>query len=313
MKHVTLGKTDLSVSILCLGAMRFGARDSRELSFQQLDYYCEQGGNFIDTANIYAHWYEGAQGGESEAMLGQWLKQRNNRKDVIIASKVGFAYQDVEIGTNAQQIEEECEKSLKRMGIETIDLYYSHNDDRSTPLEESLEAYYQLIRKGKIRHIGASNFLAWRLSKANAIAANNGWEQYCCVQQRFTYLRPRVGTHFSPQVAVNADLEDYCRNEPVTLLAYSPLLGGAYVREDRDFNPNYLGPDSDARLNVLHQIASETGWTVNQVVLVWMLQRTPFTLPLVSAGTMEQLKEDLAAAAMSLTSDQLKRLEEAGV
>ncbi len=223
MKQVNLGKTDLSVSTLCLGAMRFGARDSREFSFQQFDYYLEQGGNFIDTANIYAHWYDGASGGESETMLGAWLKERKNRQDVIIASKVGFAYPGIEMGTSAKQIEEECEKSLKRMGIETIDLYYSHNDDRNTPLEESLEAYDQLIRKGKVRHIGASNFLAWRLAEANAAARENGWEEYCCIQQRYTYLRPRTGTNFGNQVAVNADLEDFCRSNPVTLLAYSPL------------------------------------------------------------------------------------------
>ena len=313
MKQVKLGKTDLSVSILCLGAMRFGARDSKELSVQQMDYFLEQGGNFIDTANIYAHWYEGGVGGDAELMIGEWLKARGSRKDVVIASKVGFAYQDVEIGTSAKQIEEECEKSLKRMGIETIDLYYSHNDDRNTPLEESLEAYYQLIRKGKVRHIGASNFLAWRLAKANAIAANNGWEEYCCIQQRYTYLRPRVGTSFGLQVAVNHDLEDYCRNEPVTLLAYSPLLGGAYVRDDREINPNYLGPDGKARLLTLHQVAKETGWTVNQVVLVWLLQHSPFTLPLVSAGTMEQLKENLSAAELTLSPEQLQRLDNAGV
>ena len=312
MKKVTLGKTNLSVSTLCLGAMRFGARDSKEFSFQQFDYFVEQGGYFIDTANIYAHWYEGASGGESETMLGLWLKERGNRKDVVIASKVGFAYPGIEIGTNAKQIEEECEKSLKRMGIETIDLYYAHMDDRNTPLEESLEAFYQLIRKGKVRHIGASNFRAWRIAEANAIARAEGWEEYCCVQQRYTYLRPRVGTTFGYQMAVNEDLEDFCETEPVTMLAYSPLLTGGYVREDREINPNYLGKDGDARLAMLDTIAEETGWTVNQVILVWLMEHTPFTLPLISAGTMEQLRENLASAELHLSEDQLKRLDEAG-
>ena len=144
MKTTKLGKTDLIVSNLCLGAMRFGARDSKELSFEMLDYYLEHGGNFIDTANVYARWYDGAVGGESETILGEWFKVRGNRSKVILASKVGFAYQDVPVSTSAAWIERECEKSLRRLQTETIDLYYAHNDDRNTPLEESLEAFYQM-------------------------------------------------------------------------------------------------------------------------------------------------------------------------
>ncbi|NSW53755.1 MAG: aldo/keto reductase [Anaerolineae bacterium] len=313
MKKTTLGNTDLSVSMICLGGMRFGARDSKALSFQMLDAYLEHGGNFIDTANIYAAWYPGASGGESETILGEWLRERRNRSQVVLASKVGFAYQEVPVSTAAYWIETECEKSLKRLGIETLDLYYAHNDDRGTPLEESMEAFYQLIRKGKVRQIGASNFLAWRIAQANAMARANGWVEYCCVQQRYTYLRPRTGTSFAPQVAVNADLEDFCQTMPVTLLAYSPLLGGAYVRDDRAINPNYLGADSDARLGVLRAIARENNWSSNQVILAWLIQHSPNTIPLVSAGSMEQLEEDLAAAELVLTEEQVQRLDTAGV
>jgi aryl-alcohol dehydrogenase-like predicted oxidoreductase len=313
MKKIHLGKTDLQVSMICLGAMRFGARDSKELSFQMLDAYLDQGGNFLDTANIYAHWYEGAVGGESEIILGEWMQARGNRDQVILASKVGFAYQDVPVSTSAHWIETECEKSLKRLQSDYLDLYYAHNDDRSTPLEESMEAFYQLIRKGKVRQIGASNFLAWRIAQANAVAREHGWVEYCCVQQRYTYLRPRVGTTFAPQESANEDLEDFCRNMPVTLLAYSPLLGGAYVRDDRAFHPNYLGADGEARLKALHAVADETGASVNQVILAWLMQHSPQTIPLVSAGSMEQLAEDLAAAQLILTEEQLHTLDSAGV
>ncbi|MBN2046729.1 MAG: aldo/keto reductase [Anaerolineaceae bacterium] len=312
MEFTTLGKTDLRVSMICLGAMRYGARDSKAISFEMLDYYLDCGGNFIDTANIYAHWYEGASGGESETMLGEWFKERGSRGQVVLASKVGFPYQDVESGTSARQIESECEKSLRRMGVETIDLYYAHHDDRGTPLEESLEAFYQLIRKGKVRRIGASNFLAWRIAEANGIARANGWEEYCCVQQRYTYLRPRAATSFGAQVAVNSDLEDFCRAMPVTLLAYSPLLGGAFVRDDREINANYLGADSEARLSTLHFVAKENNWTVNQVILVWLMQHSPRTIPLVSAGNMEQMREDMRAAELRLSAEHLTLLDQAG-
>jgi aryl-alcohol dehydrogenase-like predicted oxidoreductase len=278
-----------------------------------LDAFLDHGGDFIDTANIYSHWYEGAVGGESENMLGEWMQARNNRSQVIIASKVGFAYQDVPASTSAHWIETECEKSLKRLQTDYLDLYYAHNDDRNTPLEESMEAFYQLIRKGKVRQIGASNFLAWRIAQANAVAREHGWAEYCCIQQRYTYLRPRAGTSFAPQVSANEDLEDFCRNMPVTLLAYSPLLDGAYVRDDREFNPNYLGADSDARLKVLHAVADETAATVNQVILAWLMQHSPQTIPLVSAGTMEQLEENLVAARLTLTEEQLHTLDSAGV
>ena len=144
MKKVELGNTGEFVSTLCLGAMYFGTRQDRAESFALLDQYVEAGGNFIDTANIYAWWIEGFEGGESETVLGDWVKARKNRDQLFIASKVGFGYQDVPVSLKADIIEQECNKSLKRLGIETIDLYYSHNDDRDTPLEETLEAYHRL-------------------------------------------------------------------------------------------------------------------------------------------------------------------------
>ena len=157
MKTVELGNTGEMVSRLCLGAMYFGTRQNQAESFALLDHYVDAGGNFVDTANIYAWWETGFNGGESETVIGTWLKERKNRDQIYIASKVGFGYQDVPVSLKAAIIEQECNKSLKRLGIETIDLYYSHNDDRNTPLEETLEAYYRLKKAGKIRHIGASN------------------------------------------------------------------------------------------------------------------------------------------------------------
>lgn len=311
MKTVPLGKTDIEVSALCLGAMYFGSRNDETTSYRMLDHYVGAGGTFIDTANIYAHWVPGSTGGESEALLGQWMRERKNRDKLFIATKVGFGYPGIKRGLRADQIETEVEKSLNRLGIETIDLYYAHTDDRNTPLEESLEAFYRLVKAGKVRFIGASNFAAWRLEKARWVSRTHDWPAYVCIQQRYTYLRPQPGADFDPQVAVNDELLDYCASEEVTLLAYSALLSGAYTRDDREFPAQYQGPDATARLEVLRTVAEEAGATLNQVILAWMVQRG--IIPLIAASTTGQMTENVGALELELSPDQLKRLNEAGV
>jgi aryl-alcohol dehydrogenase-like predicted oxidoreductase len=205
----------------------------------------------------------------------------------------------------------ECEKSLKRLGVETIDLYYAHVDDRTTSLEESLEAFSKLVKTGKVRFVGASNYSAWRLEAALNLSKVEQWPLYCCVQQRHTYLRPRPGASFSPQLAVNDDLLDYCRARPVTLLAYSVLLSGAFTRPDRPVPDEYLGPDTAARLAVLNEVAAETGATPNQVILAWMLAGDPLVVPLIAASTPSQLEENITALEVQLSADQMKRLTKA--
>ena len=312
MKTISLGHTGISVSALCLGAMYFGTRNDEAASFRLLDEYLDAGGTFIDTANIYAHWVEGFKGQDSEALLGRWMKARHNRRRVFIATKVGFQYGDVQRGLTARQIESECEKSLLLLGLEAIDLYYAHVDDRSTPQEETLGAFSRLVQAGKVRFIGASNFAAWRLEEARSISQSHAWVEYCCIQQRHTYLRPRPGAGFDPQMALNADLMDYCRNRKLSLLAYSALLGGAYTRPDRAIGAQYQGADTDARLSVLRRIAQEKGVTPNQVILAWMLHSNPVVLPLIAASTSEQLKENIAALEVRLSGDEMARLDQAG-
>jgi len=171
LKTQVLGQTGVEVSSLCLGAMYFGSRNDEATSYRILDQYVAAGGSFIDTANIYAMWVQGYHGGESETLLGKWMQERRNRQHMFIASKVGFNYQDVPISLSARWIEEECNKSLRRMNIETIDLYYAHCDDRETPLEETLEAFNRLVKAGKVRFIGASNYLACRGQQLPGLAA----------------------------------------------------------------------------------------------------------------------------------------------
>jgi aryl-alcohol dehydrogenase-like predicted oxidoreductase len=312
MKRVPLGNSGIEVSIFCLGAMHFGTRIDEQTSYRLLDRYVAAGGSFIDTANIYAHWVPGFNGGESESILGRWMKTRNNRAEMFVATKVGFQYSDTKRGLRARQIEEECEKSLTRLGIDTIDLYYAHVDDRQTPQEETLEAFDRLVHVGKVRFIGASNFLAWRLEQAHWLSENNGWAEFVGIQQRFTYLRPRPGSTFDPQISANEDLLDYCRNRDITLLAYSPLLSGAYTRADRSFAEQYLGPDTEARIATLRAVAMETGATLNQVILAWMVQGDPLAIPLMAASTPEQMDENLSALSVDLNVDQLARLNDAG-
>ena len=294
--------------------MYFGTRNDEETSFQLLDIYLEAGGFFIDTANIYAHWVDGYKGYESEALLGRWMKARNNRSNLFIATKVGFeipAY-GVQRGLQASTIIQECEKSLRNMGVETIDLYYAHCDDLNTPLEETLEAFDKLVKAGKVRTIGSSNYMAWRLEQARWTSQAHGWGEFCCVQQRYTYLRPRPGASFYPQVVANEDMLNYCKCRPITLLAYAALLGGAYSRHDREIPPQYRGTDTEARLATLRKVAANRGITVNQVILIWMLQSNPFVLPLIAASTKEQLRENIQALDISLSEDEMKLLHDAG-
>ena len=185
-------------------------------------------------------------------------------------------------------------------------------DDRNTPLEETLGAFDRLVQAGKVRFIGASNYLAWRLAAADALSKANGWPAYCCVQQRHTYLRPKPGASFDPQLAVNDDLLDYCRATGTTLLAYSALLSGAYTRPDRPIDQQYLGADADARLAALRQVAADHNVTPNQVILAWLLQGDPAIIPVMAAGSEAQMKENLAALALRLTGDEVELLTKAG-
>ena len=311
MKLVQLGSSDLQVSVLGLGAMFFGTRTANDMSNELLDEYVAAGGNFIDSANIYAHWVSGFKGGESEVLLGEWMRKRGNRSQMVVATKVGFGYPGVEKELKAGTIEEECNKSLKRLGIDTIDLYYAHVDDYNVPMEEVLEAFDKLVKAGKVRFIGASNYLAWRLEEVRCVSEAKGWANFCCVQQRHTYLRIKPGGSTAPQVASNEDLFDYSRRRQFPIVAYSILLGGAYTQANRSISDEYLGPDTDARLAMLKTIAAETGASINQVVIAWMLHCDYPTVPLIAASSHQQLQENLGALDVKLSADQMQRLDNA--
>jgi aryl-alcohol dehydrogenase-like predicted oxidoreductase len=308
MKFTTLGNTALNVSMFCIGGQSFGTRDKEELVHPILDRYVEAGGNFLDTANMYATWL--GQGGESETLLGAWMKQRENRNRMVVASKVGFAARDAPQSTRAEDIVRECDRSLERLQTDRIDLYYAHRDDRQVPLEEQLRAFDRMVQAGKVRYIGASNFKAWRLAEAAGISTAENLSSFCCVQQRFTYLRPRVDADFDFQTSCNDDLLEYCKFRDLPLLAYSPLLSGAYGRDDRRIPGQYLHADTDARLAALNAVASKTGSTLNQVILAWLTGQG--ILPVTGASTLDQLAESLAGFDLTLSKDQMETLNNAG-
>ena len=312
MKNIRLSQTGIEVSCLCLGTLRFGTRNNYEESAQLIDMYEEAGGRFIDTANCYDQWCSQGKGGESEVTIGRWLRERGNREQFFIATKVGFGYRDVPDGLAASTIISECENSLRRLGTDYLDLFYAHKDDSNTPLEETLSAFNKLVQDGKIRFFGASNYLAWRLADADAIAAKNGWSSFTCVEQRSTYLRPNPGADFSPQQIIEQNLMSYCDARGKTMLPYTPLLRGAYVRRDRPIPSPYRGPDTDVRLEALQEVAQELGATANQVVLAWMMHRQLPLLPVFSARNPEQMKENLGAIDLALSAEQMARLDRAG-
>lgn len=323
MKTVPLGKTGISVSDMCLGTMLFGTRNSEKDSFRLLDQYVDSGRNFLDTANCYAFWEENGTGDESEKLLGRWMAERKNRDQLFIATKVGCdpnlekgsEWPQNKEGLSSQTIRLRVEESLSRMKTDFIDLYYTHAPDNETPFEETLETLDALVTEGKVRHIGASNLPAWKLERAKKISQHHQWAEYSCLQQRHSYLRPKFGSEFASGIQewASEELLDYCtENKEVTLLAYSPLLGGAYAREDRPLMEEYNTDETRNRLEALKSVAEEVGGTVNQVVLAWMMQGSPTIIPLIAASTPKQLEENLKAADLILSSEQLKRLTTSG-
>ena len=312
MKKIRLGRSDVRVSVLCLGTDLVGSRIDYTTSCGLLDLFAEKGGAFIDTGNFYASWLPGCRGGESETAIGSWLKERGLRNSMVISTKLGFDYPGCEGGLSAAEIERECEKSLRRLQTDRIDLYQAHRDDPRTPVEETMEAFDRLIRAGKVRAIGASNLPVWRIAEANTVCRLSGWSAYCAVEQRHTYLRPRHGAGFGPQILINEDLKAYCRRESMTLIGYSVLLQGAYTRPDRQIPAQYAGPDAAERLEALKVVAAETGATPNQVIIAWMLQSGPPVWPIVAGSRPEQLAENIASLRIELSADQIRRLDTAG-
>jgi aryl-alcohol dehydrogenase-like predicted oxidoreductase len=312
MNHVQLGTSGVQASALAMGTDVLGSKIDRQTSFALLDFYFENGGTLIDTGNFYASWLPGCSGGESESVIGAWMRERGNRDQLLVGSKLAFDYPGCDGGLSATEIERECDKSLKRLNTDRLDVYYAHRDDLATPQEETMAAFNRLIVAGKVRVLGASNLSVWRIAEANAIARANGYATYRLIQQRYTYLRPRHGADFGPQIFLNEETKAFARQHGIGLVAYSVLLQGAYTRAERPLAAQFAGVDSDERVATLKSVAGELGVSPNQVVIAWMRQSEPAVLPIIAGSRKEQLKENIDALAVTLSADQMKRLTSAG-
>jgi aryl-alcohol dehydrogenase-like predicted oxidoreductase len=335
MRTVELGRTGEQVSQLALGCMLMGTRTDEESSFRMLDRYTEAGGSFLDTADCYAWWERrGSGGGESEELLGRWFARSGRRDDVFLATKGSALVShhdqvwgdraepdwDVArrnfVGAGADTLRRSIDASLRRLGVDHVDLYYVHVDDRSTPLEETLEALAGIVRAGKVRHLGWSNVSTWRLERIRQLCDRYGWPAPVAVQQQHSYLRPRPGVpHLS---IVGVEQLDYLRaHDDLTLVAYSPILKGVYddpaKRRDHYLMQTYRGPDTDARFAALDEVAAEVGATPNQVVLAWLMRQTsPPMVTLIGPRTPQQYESALPALDVKLTDEQAARLDAAG-
>ncbi|MFE6332148.1 aldo/keto reductase [Streptomyces sp. NPDC057798] len=327
MKYRTIGTEPLhrrEVSVLALGAMLFGSYTDEETSFAVLDHYVEAGGNFIDTSDNYAFWADGGQGGQSEELLGRWRRSRGIGGEIVIATKLGArplapgtGYVDNPEGLSAKVIREAAERSRERLGVEKIDLLYAHIEDRRVPLAEAVEGFAALVAEGTVGLLGASNHAVWRVERARALAAAAGLPAYQVLQYQHSLLRPRsdVPSDLFPDGSLGhagPELLSYLRAEAdLTLVAYSPLLAGAYTREDKPLPADYDHPGTPARLKVLREVAREADATVNQVVLAWQIGADLPVIPLAGASSVAQLEENLAAVDLELTGEQRARLDAA--
>ncbi len=304
MKTLSLGRGGPQVSAICLGSSYFGTRIDRETAFEIMDTYYQAGGRFIDTANSYAGWMPDAHGGESERTIGAWMNSRGVRKEMFIATKVGYAYHDVPQGTSPELIQQECEKSLRNLDVERVDLYYTHLDDRNTPLEETLRTLNGLVETGKVRYLGASNFRAWRMESAYQVSQQEGFAPFIALENHHTYLKPRPEADWSPGVVMGPEHFDFAKARGVRLLAYYALLKGAYVRPDRPFWVPYRTEVNRQRVTRLERVAADVGATLNQTVLAWMLHNNPAVLPITTASRKAHLLENLGALAVEISPEQ---------
>jgi len=328
MRYTTIGSDSLSarkVSVLSLGAMRFGTTTDEATSFAILDRYVAAGGNFIDTSNNYLFFVNGTQGGESEALLARWRASRGIGDEIVIATKVGARpiapatdFGTPREGLSRAAIREAGGRSRERLGAERIDLYYAHVPDQTeVPLEEQVAAFGELVADGVVGLLGLSNHWAWQVERARDLAAAAGTTRADVLQYHHTYLRMRTDI---PDLRFSRDGEigvadgsilSYVREPGMTLVAYSPLLNGAYTRPDKELDRAYDHPGTRARLEALDQVVEETGATANQVVLAWLIGGELPVVPLIGASSVAQLDESLAAVDLQLSAEQRQLLDAA--
>lgn len=315
MEYRYLGRTGLKVSELCLGAMTFGRESTEAESIQMMNRFVEAGGNFIDTANVYTR-------GISEEIVGRWLRNRN-RDELVIATKARFPMGDGpnDLGLSRKHLLSTVESSLRRLQTDYIDLYQVHCWDPGTPLEETLATLDSLVRSGKVRYIGASNYSGWQLQKAVDNSRHLGWERFASLQPLYNLL----------DRSLEWELVQVCQNEGLGIIPWSPLRGGwlsgKYRRgmeapvagtriekaEQEGWSESWSAYNTERTwrvLDALFAVAEETGKQPAQVALRWLLQRPGVTAPIIGVRTLTHLESNLGAAGWQLSPDQMATLTE---
>jgi aryl-alcohol dehydrogenase-like predicted oxidoreductase len=287
---IKLANTDLTIYPLCLGGNVFGYSADKENSEAVLSFYADNGGNFIDTADMYSQWAPGHIGGESETIIGNWMKKRGNRSQMIIATKVGKL--DTKPGLSPLNIISACEDSLKRLGSDYIDIYYSHQDDLDTPIEQTLGAYDSLIRSGKVRYIAASNFTPERLQESLNISREQNLASYIASQDQYNLMERDYENSLMPTLKSNG-----LSQIPFYGLARGFLTGkyrkGKTVESIRanGVNTNYANDRGWAMIERLDQIAKDKNTSVAAVALAWLRAQSTVSAPIASAITTQQITE----------------------
>lgn len=312
MDYRFLGRTGLKVSEICLGTQTFGWGADEATAHRLADQFVAAGGNFFDTSNIYNQ-------GQSEMMLGSWLKRRGHRSRVVVATKVFFPTGDGpnDTGLSRKHIFDQIDVSLRRLQTDYVDLYQTHCYDASTPLEETLRALDDLVRVGKVRYIGASNYAPAQLMRAIMLSGQHGWARFDCLQPEYSLLVRSTEWELLP----------LCRAEGLGVICWSPLAGGWLTGKYRRDQP----PPLDSRVGrgdrwddlpeqretertwriveALREIAAARGKTPAQVALNWLLQQPGVTAPIIGARTPEQLEDNLGSVGWALTEDEIAQLE----
>jgi aryl-alcohol dehydrogenase-like predicted oxidoreductase len=302
---IKLSNTDLTIYPLCLGGNVFGYSADKENSEAVLTFYADNGGNFIDTADMYSQWAPGHIGGESETIIGNWMKKRGNRDQMIIATKVGKL--DTKPGLSPSNIISACEDSLKRLGSDYIDIYYSHQDDLDTPIEQTLGAYDSLIKAGKVRYIAASNFTHERLQESLDISKELNLASYIASQDQYNLMERDYENSLMPTLKSNG-----LSQIPFYGLARGFLTGkyrkGKTVESIRanGVNISYANDRGWAMIEKLDQIAKDKNTSVAAVALAWLRTQETVSAPIASATKLEQIKEIMPI--VELSSDELQTL-----
>jgi aryl-alcohol dehydrogenase-like predicted oxidoreductase len=317
MEYRTLGNTGTIVSSLCLGTMTFGTESDEQVSHAQLDRFVEQGGTFVDTANVYS-------AGVSEEIIGRWLATRPGVRDqIVLATKGRFSRTGVrnELGLSRLHLTKALDASLRRLQVDTIDLYQAHAWDPLTPIEEALRFFDDAVRAGKIHYVGVSNFVGWQLQKAALLTGFLGLAPIVSLQPQYNLL----------QRGVELELVPVCENEGIGILPWSPLAGGwltgKYRRDEVPTGATRLGEDPERGMeayaprnaqertwrivDTVRQVAEDRGTSMAQVALAWIADRPAVTSVILGARTLEQLDDNLGAAGLHLSEDETALLNEA--